>query len=57
MPTRRFKGQLWVVNDTYETYAGCKVQLTIRNDAGQVLSEQSYEVDKVAADSSAAFAA
>jgi hypothetical protein len=48
--------RLWVVNDSYQTYTGCKVQLTIRNDTGNVLSEQSCEVDKIAADSSAPFA-
>lgn len=51
-----FKGHLWIVNDTYDTYQDCKIELNIYNEGGKSLQRQSFSIPTIEPDSSKAFA-
>jgi len=51
-----FTGQLWIVNDTYQTYRNCSIQVTVCDEDGNNLNRQDVEVVKIDPDSSAALA-
>ncbi len=48
-----FKGQLWIVNDTYQKYQNCKIKLTICDEQGTCLNKQHVGVATIDPDSSA----
>lgn len=51
-----FTGQLWIVNDTYQDYRNCRIELKFRDETGKLLNKQDVEVAKIAPDSSAPLA-
>ncbi len=55
MPGSEFEGKLWVVNDYMRDYEGCSAELRILNDKRDVVERKSYEIGKVAGDSSKEF--
>ena len=48
-----FKGRLWVVNDLYQTYDNCKARFKVFSEGGACLTDKTYGIDKIAANSSA----
>jgi len=48
-----FKGQLWIINDTYRAYQNCRIALTVCDERGKDLNKQGIEVATIAPDSSA----
>lgn len=50
-----FKGQIWIVNDYYESYPGCTVLMNIRDDHGKLLQEKSFSAKDIQANSSKKF--
>ena len=51
-----FTGQVWIVNDTYQEYQNCRIQLAITDENDSRLHEQSIDVARINADSSASIA-
>jgi beta-mannosidase len=47
-----FEGEIWVVNDFYQTYKDCKATYTIKDDNGSVLEEKTFKVSKIGENSS-----
>lgn len=50
-----FKGQLWVVNDLYESYKNCKAKIVFRNDNGVELVTKTFDIKKIDENSSKKF--
>lgn len=50
-----FKGELWVVNDFYETYKDCQADITFKDENGVVLKSESFKIKEVMANSAAKF--
>ena len=46
-----FEGEIWLVNDLYETFEKCEVDLKISDDEGVVLAEKSFKVKEIAENS------
>lgn len=51
-----FKGRLWIVNDTYQNYRDCKIELSIVSELGTNLNKQHVEIDTIDPNSAASFA-
>jgi beta-mannosidase len=47
-----FKGEIWIVNDLYESYHDCSVLLRIKNDEGQEIYRMNTDVDGIEENSS-----
>ncbi|MDO6801442.1 glycoside hydrolase family 2 TIM barrel-domain containing protein [Wenyingzhuangia sp. 1_MG-2023] len=47
-----FNGEIWVVNDFYKTYKNCKASYVIKDDEGNVLAKNSFDVGTVGGNSS-----
>ena len=50
-----FVGNIWIINDFYESYKNCKVKFEIKDDAGKVLSSQSFDVKQIEENSAKSF--
>jgi len=50
-----FRGQLWIVNDTYQGYQNCEIKLTITDGQGVHLHDQAFGVAAIDPNSSASF--
>ncbi|WP_252723199.1 glycoside hydrolase family 2 protein [Pseudotamlana agarivorans] len=50
-----FTGNIWVVNDFYETYKNCKINFKILNDSKKVLFKESYKVSEIEENSAKQF--
>ncbi len=48
-----FAGELWIVNDTYQDYRNCQIEMTVCDESGKRLNKQGVEVAKIAPNSSA----
>ncbi len=46
-----FVGDLWIVNDLYEEYKGCEIELSIKDDSGKLLRSESFKVKSIAENS------
>jgi beta-mannosidase len=51
-----FRGQLWIINDTYQQHRDCTIKLRICDDQGAYLHERHVEVDAIGPDSSSPIA-
>jgi beta-mannosidase len=49
-----FTGKVWIVNDTYQEYKNCKIELAVTDENDSRLHEQIMDVASVSADSSTA---
>ncbi|MBK1878960.1 glycoside hydrolase family 2 protein [Pelagicoccus mobilis] len=47
-----FAGELWIVNDLYEQYEDCSIEVLVKSDTGKVLSKDLFDVDSIAENSS-----
>ena len=54
-PGETFQGEIWVVNDLYEEFAGCTVELRFLDNRQRVFRETALEIGDVKADSAAKF--
>ena len=50
-----FSGNIWIVNDFYQSYKNCKVKLNIKDDNGAVLSSKSFDVKEIEENSAKLF--
>ncbi|MFC2112532.1 glycoside hydrolase family 2 protein [Bacteroidota bacterium] len=50
-----FKGELWVVNDLYEDFGGCKIKMRIIDKEGKKLLAETYNIEDVERNSSKMF--
>lgn len=50
-----FVGEIWVINDLYETYKNCTVELEIKDDSGNSLKKSEFNISKIAENSAAKF--
>ncbi|NMH89670.1 beta-mannosidase [Flavivirga algicola] len=50
-----FTGELWVVNDLFEDYKGCKATITFKNEKGMELDSQIFSIGTVKANSAKKF--
>ncbi|MFY0689942.1 MAG: hypothetical protein JXQ90_22415 [Cyclobacteriaceae bacterium] len=50
-----FKGSIWVVNDYYEEFEGCKASIKISNEAGKVLMNETYYFGEITGNSAKKF--
>ncbi len=48
-----FEGELWIINDLYESYEDCTIDVRIKNDSGKVVTKNSYKVHSIEPNSSA----
>ncbi|MGY6649815.1 glycoside hydrolase family 2 protein [Wenyingzhuangia sp. IMCC45574] len=48
-----FKGEIWVVNDLYKSFKNCKGTYIFKDDEGNVLSKESFDVNTIKENSSA----
>ncbi len=55
LPGEKFSGELWVVNDYYESYSNCKATIRFLNNNKSVVKEESFNFSEIAGDSSAKF--
>ena len=53
--TESFKGQIWIVNDFYNTYKDCQIKLKIVNAEGETLNEKTYTIHQIKPNSSEKF--
>jgi len=51
-PGETFKGEVWVVNDLYEDYSNCSIQVKFLDNDKNVVKEESLKVGEVSGDSS-----
>ncbi|MEM6964656.1 MAG: sugar-binding domain-containing protein [Bacteroidota bacterium] len=56
-PGKKFKGELWVVNDYYQTFKNCKATVRFLNNDKIVFKETHFDLEKIAGDSAAKYAA
>ncbi|MEM6842712.1 MAG: sugar-binding domain-containing protein [Bacteroidota bacterium] len=47
-----FQGEIWIVNDLYESYGRGEVKLRLKAADGSVLTEETYKIDNIAENSS-----
>ncbi|MBR8534022.1 hypothetical protein KDU71_00490 [Carboxylicivirga sediminis] len=50
-----FVGDIWVVNDMFESYSNCKLKFEIKDDNGKVLVAHKYDIAKVEENSAKSF--
>lgn len=50
-----FKGQIWIVNDKYESHRNCTVEMAMKDDDGKTIRTRSFEVDSIGENSSKLF--
>ncbi len=50
-----FKGEIWVINDLYQSYENCQVKFEIKNEAGKVLSTKTFKIEKIEENSAKSF--
>ena len=50
-----FVGNIWVINDFYKSYKDCKIKFVIKNDAGKVLTNKTYDVASIEENSAKSF--
>lgn len=50
-----FKGEIWVINDLYQDYADCTVELQIKDEQGKVLKSSRYPIKSIAGNSAKKF--
>lgn len=50
-----FVGNIWVVNDLYEAFPNCKLELVIKGDNQKVLSRKSFEIELIEENSAKSF--
>lgn len=50
-----FVGNIWVVNDYYQSYSKCNIKLEIKDDEGRVLTSSSFKVDELKENSAESF--
>ncbi|MEX0322605.1 MAG: glycoside hydrolase family 2 protein [Puniceicoccaceae bacterium] len=48
-----FEGELWIVNDLYDSYEDCTIDVQITNDSRNVVAKNSYKVKTIEPNSSA----
>lgn len=51
-PGETFKGKIWVVNDLYEEYGACTVEVKYLDNDKEVVKKESLKIGKVSEDSS-----
>lgn len=51
-----FEGELWIINDLFESYEDCTVDIQITDDNGKVIYTDEIAIDEIAEDSSKMFA-
>ncbi|WP_299553114.1 sugar-binding domain-containing protein [Seonamhaeicola sp.] len=56
LPGDAFKGELWVVNDYYQSFSNCKATIKFLDNNKTVIKEESFNFDDIVGDSSAKFA-
>ncbi|MFI3248433.1 MAG: hypothetical protein R3Y39_04815 [Rikenellaceae bacterium] len=42
-----FKGAIWIINDLYETYKGLSVAMCVKDDAGNVVKSDKFDVKSI----------
>lgn len=47
-----FEGELWIVNDRFEAYENCRVEIQIQDDDGNQLLSRSVKIENILPDSS-----
>ncbi|MDW7692728.1 hypothetical protein R9C00_11660 [Flammeovirgaceae bacterium SG7u.111] len=50
-----FTGEIWVINDLYEEYKGCKIELAIKDDEKNVLKSSTFDVKSIKENSAQKF--
>ncbi len=50
-----FIGELWIVNDLFENYKGCKATIVFKNENGKELESQIFDIGTVQANSAKKF--
>lgn len=50
-----FIGEIWVVNDLYESYNDCKVELQIKDDSGNSLKSAEFDISEIEENSAKKF--
>ncbi|KAA1246400.1 sugar-binding domain-containing protein [Aquimarina sp. RZ0] len=50
-----FVGNIWIINDFYKSYKDCKVSFKIKNDTGEVLYSQEFDVASIEGNSAKSF--
>ncbi len=55
LPGEEFKGELWVVNDYYESFKACKATIKFLDDKKSVVKQMSYDFEEISKDSASKF--
>ncbi len=50
-----FKAELWVVNDLYKDFQNCQVELEIKNNSGESLHKEAFDIKKIEENSAKKF--
>ncbi len=50
-----FIGNIWVINDYYKTFKNNTLELKMKNEQGEVLSEKTYKIDTIEENSAQSF--
>lgn len=50
-----FRGKIWIVNDKYESHRDCTVEMVIKDNHDQVISNRSFNADVINENSSKLF--
>ncbi|WP_111706430.1 glycoside hydrolase family 2 protein [Lutibacter citreus] len=55
LPGEEFKGELWVVNDYYKSYANCKASIKFLDNNKNVIKEEQFNISEIGGDSSSKY--
>ncbi|GAA4947376.1 hypothetical protein GCM10023314_20860 [Algibacter agarivorans] len=55
LPGEEFKGELWVVNDYYNSFNNCKATIKFLDNNKTVIKEDNFDISEIKGDSSAKF--
>jgi beta-mannosidase len=55
LPGEEFKGELWVVNDYYDSYKNCKANIIFLDNNKNVIKEETFDFSEINGDSSSKY--